>query len=110
MYPHYQLMKTLQDARLRAAAQDRLAAEARRARTASRDHAAATTAGTTARGAAPKPREQGAIIGLGLPLEAGSRFPRGIIQAVLKLAHARKKSGRSLLAPPTTAGGHPNRR
>ena len=37
----YQLMKTLQDDRLRAAARDHLAAEARRARTAGRDHAAA---------------------------------------------------------------------
>jgi hypothetical protein len=37
----YQLMKTLQDERLRAAARDHLAAEARRARTAGRDHAAA---------------------------------------------------------------------
>ena len=41
MYLHYQLMKTLQDERLRAAARDQLAAEARRARTAGRDHAAA---------------------------------------------------------------------
>ena len=41
MYLHYQLMKTLQDERLRAAARDHLAAEARRARTAGRDHAAA---------------------------------------------------------------------
>ena len=32
MYPQYQLMKPLQDERLRAAARDHLAAEARRAR------------------------------------------------------------------------------
>jgi hypothetical protein len=36
MYPQYQLMKTMQDERLRAAARDHLAAKARRARTASR--------------------------------------------------------------------------
>jgi hypothetical protein len=41
MYLQYRLMKTLQDERLRAAARDYLAAEARRARTADRDHAAA---------------------------------------------------------------------
>jgi hypothetical protein len=41
MYLQAQLMKTLQDERLRAAARDHLAAEARRARTAGRDHAAA---------------------------------------------------------------------
>jgi ABC-2 type transport system ATP-binding protein len=41
MYLHHQLVKTLQDERLRAAARDHLAAQARRARTADRDHAAA---------------------------------------------------------------------
>ena len=89
MYLQYQLMKTLQEERLRAAARDHLAAEARRARTAGRDHAAATRAGATARGAATMPRKQGAIIGLGIPLGAILLFPQGIIPAVLKLAHAR---------------------
>ena len=89
MYPHYQLMKTLHDERLRAAARDHLAAKARRARAAGRDHAAATRAGATARGAATMPRKQGAIIGLGIPLGAILLFPQGIIPAVLKLAHAR---------------------
>ena len=51
MYPQYELMKTMQDERLRAAARDHLAAKARRARTARRDHAAATRAAATARGA-----------------------------------------------------------
>jgi hypothetical protein len=88
MYLQNQLMKTLQDERLRAAARDHLAAEARRARTAGRDHAAATRAGATARGATT-PRKQAAIIGLGLPLGAISLFPQRIIPAVLKLAHAR---------------------
>ena len=96
MYPQYQLMKTLQDERLRAAARDHLAAEARRARTAGRDHAAATRAGATARGAATMPRKQGAIIGLGIPLGAILLFPQGIIPAALKLAHAR---GRTWLLP-----------
>ena len=85
MYPRYQLMKTLQDERLRAAARGHLAAEARRARTAGRDHAAATRAGATA----TMPRKHGAIIGLGIPLGAILLFPQGIIPAVLKLAHAR---------------------
>ena len=89
MYPRYQLMKTLQDERLRAAARGHLAAEARRARTAGRDHAAATRAGATARGAATMPRRQGATIGLGIPLGAILLFPQGIIPAVLKLARAR---------------------
>ena len=91
MYPQYQLMKALQRERLRAAARDHLAAEARRARmvTTGRDHAAATRAGATARGAATMPRKQGAIIGLGIPLGAILLFPQGIIPAVLKLAHAR---------------------
>ena len=99
----YQLMKTLQDERLRAAARDHLAAEARRARTAGRDHAAATRAGATARGAATMPRKQGEIIGLGIPLGAILLFPQGIIPAVLKLAHARGASGSSRC-------GHPSRR
>ena len=102
MYLQFRLMKTLQDDRLRAAARDHLAAEARRARTADRDHAAATRAGATAGGAATMPRKQGAIIGLGTPLGAILLFPQGIIPAVLKLAHAReriwKKSGRELHA------------
>lgn len=89
MYLQYQLMKTMQDERLRAAARDHLAAEARRARTAGRDHAAATRAGATARGAATMARKRGAIIGLGIPLGAILLFPQGIIPAVLKLAHAR---------------------
>ena len=89
MYPRYQLMKTLQDERLRAAARGHLAAEARRARTAGRDHADATRAGATARDAATMPRKQGATIGLGIPLGAILLFPQGIIPAVLKLAHAR---------------------
>jgi hypothetical protein len=57
MHLRYQLMKTLQDERLRAAARDHLAAEARRARTAGRDDAAATRAGATARRAATMPRK-----------------------------------------------------
>ena len=89
MYPRYQLMKTLQEERLRAAARGHLAAEARRARTAGRDHAAATRAGATARGAATMPRKQGAAIGLGIPLGAIMLFPQGIIPAVPKLAHTR---------------------
>jgi hypothetical protein len=89
MYPQYQLMKTMRDERLRAAARDRLTAEARRARAAGRDHAGATRAGATARGAAATPRKQGAIIGLGIPLGAALLFPQGIIPAGLKLAHAR---------------------
>ena len=97
MYPQYQLMKTLQAERLRAAARDHLAAKARRARAAGRDHAAATRAGATARGgAATMPRKRGAIIGLGIPLGAILLFPQGIIPAVLKLAHAR---GRILFLP-----------
>jgi hypothetical protein len=72
MYLQYQLMKTLQDERLRSAARDHLAAEVRRARTASRDHAAATRA----RGTATMPRKQGAIIGLGIPLGAILLFPQ----------------------------------
>ena len=102
MYPQYQLMKTLQDERLRAAARDHLAAEARRARTAGRDHAAATRAGATARGAATMPRKQGAIIGLRIPLGAILLFPQGIIPAVLKLAHAR---GRIRIHPGRADGG-----
>ena len=82
----HQLMKTLQDDRLRAAARDHLAAEARRARTARRDHAAATRAGATARDAATTPRKQRAVSGLGAALGAISLFPQGIIPAVLKLA------------------------
>ena len=89
MYPRYQLMKTLQDERLRTAARGHLAAEARRARTAGRDHAAATRTGATARGAATMPRKQGATIGLGIPLGAILLFSQGIIPAVLKPAHAR---------------------
>jgi hypothetical protein len=88
MYLHYQLMKTLQDERLRGAARDHLATEARRARAAGRDHAAAARAGTTARGAATMPGKQGAIIKLGIPLGAILLFPQGIIPAALKLAHA----------------------
>jgi hypothetical protein len=86
VYAQYELMKTLQDERLREAARDHLAAEARRAPAAGRDHAAATRA--TARGAATMPRKQGAIIGLGIPLGAILLFSQGIIPAVLKLAHA----------------------
>lgn len=89
MYLPYQLMKTLHDERLRAAARDHLAAEAGRARTVGRDHAAATTAGATARGTATLPTKQGATIGLGIPLGAILLFPQGIIPAVLKLARAR---------------------
>ncbi|TVZ02021.1 hypothetical protein EAS64_31880 [Trebonia kvetii] len=89
MYPRYQLMKTLQDERLRAAARGHLAAEARSARTAGRDHPAATRTRTTARGAAPMPTKHGATIGLGIPLGAIMLFPQGILPAVLKLAHAR---------------------
>ena len=89
MHARYLLMKTLQDERLQAAARGRLAAEARRARTAGRDHTAATRAGVTARGAATISGKQWAIIGLGIPLSAILLFPQGIIPAVLKLAHTR---------------------
>jgi hypothetical protein len=88
MYLHYQLMKTLQDERLLGAARDHLAAEARRARAAGRDHAAATRPGATARSAATMHGRQGAIIGLGIPLGAVLLFPQGIIPAALKLANA----------------------
>jgi hypothetical protein len=89
MHLRYQLMRTLQDERLRTAARDHLAAEARRARTAGRDHAAAARAGATASGAATMPGKQDAITGLGIPLGAISLFPQGIIAAVRKLARAR---------------------
>jgi len=89
MYPQYQLMKTLRDERLRAAERDHLTAQARRARTAGRDHAAPTRPEATARGAAAMPAKQGAIIGLGIALGAILLFPQGIIPAALKLAHAR---------------------
>ena len=59
MHLRYQLMKTRQDERLRAAARDHLIAEARRARTAGCDHAAATRAGAAARGAATMSRRAG---------------------------------------------------
>jgi hypothetical protein len=88
MYLHYQLMKTLQDERLLGAARDHLAVEARRARAAGRDHAAATRPGATARSAATMHGRQGAIIGLGIPLGAVLLFPQGIIPAALKLANA----------------------
>jgi hypothetical protein len=107
MYPRYQLMKALQDERLRAAARGHLAAEARRARTAGRDHAAATRAGATARGAASMPRKQGATIGLGIPLGAILLFPQGIIPAVLKLAHARGASGFSRCTCRSHCNGQP---
>jgi hypothetical protein len=84
-------MKTLQDERLRAAARDLLAAKARRARTAGRDHPAATRTRATARGAATMTRKQGAIIGLGIPLGAILLFTQGIMPAVLKLARARSR-------------------
>ena len=87
MYPRYQLMKVQHDERLRAAARDHVAAEARRARTAERDHAPVTGAGAGA--AATMPGRQGAIIGLGIPLGAILLFPQGIIPAALKLARAR---------------------
>jgi len=89
VYPSYQLMKTLQDERLRVTALGHLAAEARLARTAGCDHAAATGAGATARGAPTMPRKQRAILGLGIPLGAILLFPQGIIPAAWKLAHAR---------------------
>ncbi|TVZ02314.1 hypothetical protein EAS64_26240 [Trebonia kvetii] len=76
MYPRYQLMKTLQDERLRAAARGHLAAEARSARTAGRDHPAATRTRTTARGAAPMPTKHGATIGLAIPLAPSCCSPR----------------------------------
>jgi hypothetical protein len=73
MYPRHELMKTLQDERLRAAAREHRAAQARRADTARRD--------------------------LGLPLGAILLFSQGIIPAVLKLAHAwGRKSGRKVQA------------
>jgi hypothetical protein len=88
MYPRHELIKTLHEERLRAAARDRLAAQARQARTTRRDHAAATRAAATASGAIPPPGKHGAIIGLGIPLAAVLLFPQGIIPAVLKLTHA----------------------
>jgi hypothetical protein len=108
MYLQHQLMKTLQDDRLRAAARDHLAAEARRARTARRDHAAATGAGATARGAATMPRKQGAIIGLGIPLGAILLFPVLWTMRQLKKSsrepHAGKGGGRSPKSALTRTG------
>ena len=69
MYLRYQLAKALQDERLRTAAREQRAAEARRARTACPDHAAATKARATARAAAKMPGKQGAITGPGIPPE-----------------------------------------
>jgi hypothetical protein len=94
VYPRYQVMKTLQDERLRAAAQGHLAAEARRARTADCDHTAATRAGVTASGAATVPGKQRAIIGLVIPLGA-------ILWTVRQL----KKSSRELQSG--KGGGRP---
>jgi hypothetical protein len=101
MYLHYQLMKTLHDERLLGAARDQLAAEARRARAAGRDHAAATRPGATARSAATMRRKRGAVIGLGIPLGAILLFPEGIIPAALKLANARGRSWFLPLSLPT---------
>jgi hypothetical protein len=56
----------------RAAARGHLAAEARRARTAGRDHAAATRAGATA----TMPGKHGATIGLGIRLRARFHLDR----------------------------------
>lgn len=101
MYLRYQLMKTMQDERLRAAARDHVAAEVRRARTAGRVHAAATRAGATARGAAVMLRKQGAITGLGIPLGVGVAVYRYVLWTLRQLKrssrelHAGKGAGRS---------------
>ena len=107
MYLRYQLAKALQDERLRTAARNRRAAEARRARTACPAHAAVTEAGPTARDAAKMPGKQGAIAGPGNPLGAIVLFRQGTVPAVLKLARAR---GRTWSLRKNAAGGHPSRR
>ena len=89
MYLQNQLAKALQDERLRTAARNHRAAEARRARTACPDHAAVTKAGPTARGAAKMPGKQEAIAGPGIPLGAILLFRQEMVPAVLKLARAR---------------------
>ena len=83
MYLRYQLAKAVQDERLRTAAREQRAAEARRARTACPDHAAATKSGATARGAAKTPGKQEAIAGPGIPLDAisGSAALRSTLAA-----------------------------
>jgi hypothetical protein len=89
VYLRYQLAKALQEERLRMAARNHRAAEARRARTACPGHAAVTKDGSTARDAAKTPGKQGATAGPGIPLGAILLFPRGMVPAVLKLARAR---------------------
>jgi hypothetical protein len=106
VYPQYQLAKARQDERLRTAARRYRAAEARRARTACPDQAAATQAGATVRGAAQTPGKQGAIAGPGIPLGAILLFPRGMVPAVLKQARAR---GRTWFRRKKAVGGHPGR-
>jgi hypothetical protein len=103
VYLRYELAKALQDERLRTAARDRRAAEARRARTACPGHAAVTEAGATARGAG----KQGAIAGPAIPLGAILLFPQRMVPAVLKLARAR---GRIWFLRKKAVGGHPSRR
>jgi hypothetical protein len=107
VYLRYQLAKALQDERLRTAARDQRAAEARRARTACPDHVAVTKSGATARGAAKTPGKQEAIAGPGIPLGAILLFRQGMVPAVLKLARA---PGRIWLLRKKAVGGHPSRR
>ena len=107
MYPRYELAKTLQDERLRTAARNRRAAEARRARTACPDHAAATKSGATARGAAKMPGKQEAIGGPAVSLDAILPSFQRMVPAVLKLARAR---GRIWLPRKRAVDGHPSRR
>ena len=107
MYLQNQLAKALQDERLRTAARNHRAAEARRARAACPDRAAVTKAGPTARGAAKTPGKQEAITGPGIPLGAILLFRQGMVPAVLKLARAR---GRISFLRKKAVGGHPSRR
>ena len=107
MYSRYELAKALQDERLRTAARNYRAAEARRARSACPDHAAATKARATARAAAKMPGKQGAITGPGIPPGAILPFRQGMVPAMLKLARA---PGRIWPLLKKAASGHPSRR
>jgi hypothetical protein len=107
VYSRYELAKARQEERLRTAARNYRAAEARRARTAGPDHAAVTKARATARAAPKMPGKQGAITGPGNPPGAISPFPQGMVPAVLMLARA---PGRIWLLRKKAASGHPSRR
>ena len=100
MHLQYQLMKTLQDERLRSAARDHLAAEVRRARTASRDHAAATRAS----GTATMPGKQGAMIILGVAVYCHVLRTMRQLRKTSRDPHAGKGGGRSPKSPLTRIG------